>query len=188
MSIDGPGVVTGVQPLIPGAYERNTLTYRQPGSMSGPAFGSESASIGPSSLDAALIADREQGRWRRVESTAPQGGCAAAGGPRTRGCRPQRLSDDKGLFMASDSASRPSLNPRPAIAPALVGFATCPSCHTVDATLTNVAVSEGADWHCGRCGQRWDARRLATAAAYDVWLAGHTDSSPNPSIKARGSV
>lgn len=47
------------QVLIPGAYERNTLTHRQPGSMGGPAFGSVGAPIGCSSLDAATIADRE---------------------------------------------------------------------------------------------------------------------------------
>ena len=44
--------------LIPGAYDRTTLTHRQPGSMGGAAFGSESPS-GPSSLDAATIAERE---------------------------------------------------------------------------------------------------------------------------------
>jgi hypothetical protein len=90
--------------------------------------------------------------------------------------------------MASDSSSRPSLSRLQAIAPALVKFATCPSCHTVDATMTKVAVSGGADWHCGRCGQRWDALRLATAAAYGVWLASHTGSSHDPSITAGGSV
>ena len=48
------------QALIPGAYERNTLTYRQPGSMGGPASGSAPASTGPSSMDAATIAEREK--------------------------------------------------------------------------------------------------------------------------------
>ena len=60
MSIDVRGVAAQMQPLIPGAYEQNTLTHRQPGSMSGPAFGSAPAAVGPSSLDAALIADREK--------------------------------------------------------------------------------------------------------------------------------
>jgi hypothetical protein len=59
MSTDGRKNATHMQPLIPGAYERNTLTHRQSGSMGGPAFGSLSAPIGPSSLDAATIADRE---------------------------------------------------------------------------------------------------------------------------------
>lgn len=48
-----------VQALIPGAYERNTSTHRQLGSMGGPAFGSVDAPIGPSSLSAATVADRE---------------------------------------------------------------------------------------------------------------------------------
>jgi hypothetical protein len=60
-------------------------------------------------------------------------------------------------------------------APALplepVGFATCPLCHTADATATNVAVAAGADWHCARCGHRWDAIRLAAVAAYEMWVS-----------------
>ena len=51
--------VPHAQDMIPGAYERNTLTHRQMGSMGGPAFGSTDAPIGPSSLSAATIADRE---------------------------------------------------------------------------------------------------------------------------------
>lgn len=45
--------------LIPGAYERNTLTHRPIGSMGGPAFGSTDVPIGPGPLSAATIADRE---------------------------------------------------------------------------------------------------------------------------------
>jgi transcription elongation factor Elf1 len=90
--------------------------------------------------------------------------------------------------MASESASLLSLTPPSAIAPELVGFATCPSCHTVDANMTNVAVNEGAEWHCGRCGQRWDALRLATVAAYAVWLSGRQSSSHDRSIPARGDA
>ena len=50
---------TAAQRLIPGAYDRTTLTHRQRGSMGGPAFGSPDQPIGPSSMDAATIADRE---------------------------------------------------------------------------------------------------------------------------------
>jgi hypothetical protein len=71
MGIDVRGVATDVQPLIPGAYEQNTLTHRQPGSMGGPAFGSAPAAWGPSSLDAALIADRVK-EGGGGESTAPE--------------------------------------------------------------------------------------------------------------------
>ena len=45
--------------LIPGAYERNTLTHRQLGSMGGPAFGSADVLIGSGTMGAATIADRE---------------------------------------------------------------------------------------------------------------------------------
>lgn len=47
------------QRLIPGAYDRTTLTHRQRGSMGGAAFGSPDLPIGPSSMDAATIAERE---------------------------------------------------------------------------------------------------------------------------------
>ena len=45
-------------PLVPGAYERNTLTYRQPGSMG--ADTSVAVPIGASSMDAATIAERQR--------------------------------------------------------------------------------------------------------------------------------
>ena len=68
------------QALIPGAYERNTLTHRQMGSMGGPAFGSTDVPIGPSSLSAATIADREMEggggasqRRRRIVAESPAG-------------------------------------------------------------------------------------------------------------------
>jgi hypothetical protein len=48
-----------MQALIPGAYERNTLTHRQAGAMSGPAYGSSDQPAGPSLLDAATTAARE---------------------------------------------------------------------------------------------------------------------------------
>lgn len=54
------GDATTAQQLIPGAYERRTLTRRQSGSMGGPAFGSADLPIGPSSMDAATIAEREK--------------------------------------------------------------------------------------------------------------------------------
>jgi ribosomal protein L37AE/L43A len=47
-------------------------------------------------------------------------------------------------------------------------FATCPMCHT-SATLSQSALEAGGAWRCVRCGQHWDARRLATVAAYAAW-------------------
>ena len=46
--------------------------------------------------------------------------------------------------------------------------AVCPMCHT-SATVTQSAIEAGGDWRCVRCGQHWDARRLATVAAYAEW-------------------
>jgi transposase len=43
---------------------------------------------------------------------------------------------------------------------------TCPMCHTVDASMTASALATGGYWLCLRCGQEWDANRLATRAAY----------------------
>ena len=48
------------QRLIPGAYERDTLTHRQPGSMGGPGFGSADLPAGSSSMDEATIAEHKK--------------------------------------------------------------------------------------------------------------------------------
>lgn len=45
--------------LIPGAYDRSTLTYRQAGSMGGPAFGSTGLPLGDSTMSAETVMDRE---------------------------------------------------------------------------------------------------------------------------------
>ena len=66
--------ISQAQALIPGAYERNTLTHRQVGAMGGSPFGMTDVPIGPNTLSAATIADRElegggavsQRRRRRV--------------------------------------------------------------------------------------------------------------------------
>ena len=73
-------------------------------------------------------------------------------------------------------APSPSLNTLSALVPEVGGLATCPSCHRQDRCITNLAVNAGADWQCSQCGSRWDAARLATVAAYAVWLAAHTSS------------
>ena len=57
--------------------------------------------------------------------------------------------------------------------PALVA---CPLCHT-PGTGTALAIERGADWRCVRCGQRWDASRLAAVAAYTAWAVD--GSSPS---------
>jgi hypothetical protein len=49
------------------------------------------------------------------------------------------------------------------------GFATCPTCHVVDAVLTNASLAAGGYWRCERCGSKWDQTRLATVAAYAAW-------------------
>lgn len=47
--------------------------------------------------------------------------------------------------------------------------ATCPLCHSPDVSLSNDELAAGGGWRCTRCGQQWDARRLATVAAYAAW-------------------
>ncbi len=63
---------TTAQDLIPGAYDRSNLTHRQPGAMGGAANGTSGLPAGPSSMDAATIAEhgKEGGhvdarRWER---------------------------------------------------------------------------------------------------------------------------
>lgn len=53
--------------------------------------------------------------------------------------------------------------------PGVVGPAACPMCHT-RAPLTQPALDAGDAWRCGRCGQHWDAARLAAVAAYAAWV------------------
>lgn len=49
-------------------------------------------------------------------------------------------------------------------------YATCPMCHT-STFLTYDTIEAGGDWRCVRCGQHWDARRLAAVAAYAAWVS-----------------
>lgn len=54
----------------------------------------------------------------------------------------------------------------------IVRAATCPMCHT-SATLSQSGLEAGGDWRCARCGQHWDAARLAAVAAYAAWSVDH---------------
>jgi hypothetical protein len=47
----------------------------------------------------------------------------------------------------------------------------CPLCHTRDGTVTPESLAAGATWRCTRCGQRWSAARLETAAVYARYAA-----------------
>ncbi len=51
---------------------------------------------------------------------------------------------------------------------------SCPLCHTTHPSLTRNALNAGGDWQCTRCGQRWDAKSLATVVAYGAWVAART--------------
>jgi ribosomal protein L37AE/L43A len=53
---------------------------------------------------------------------------------------------------------------------AAVQAPACPMCHTHDRSLTREALAAGAEWRCVRCGQLWNAARLATAAAYARYM------------------
>lgn len=68
-----------------------------------------------------------------------------------------------------------------------VEFATCPMCHT-PGTLTRSALERGSDWRCGRCGQQWDAARLATVAAYAAWVVERELSNNLPSQQLGGNT
>jgi len=46
--------------LIPGAYEQNTLTHRQPGAIGGPPFGVSDLPIGASTMAPVTIAERQK--------------------------------------------------------------------------------------------------------------------------------
>jgi hypothetical protein len=46
--------------MIPGSRERNTITYRQPGSIGAPAAGTSATPAGPSQMDEATTAARQR--------------------------------------------------------------------------------------------------------------------------------
>ena len=52
--------------------------------------------------------------------------------------------------------------------PDVLRCATCPMCDT-PTSVTQNAIEAGGDWRCVRCGQHWDAARLAAVAAYATW-------------------
>ena len=49
--------------------------------------------------------------------------------------------------------------------------ATCPLCHTIAREISAEDVASGRGWRCTTCDQRWDAARLATVAAYALYVA-----------------
>jgi hypothetical protein len=64
-----------------------------------------------------------------------------------------------------------------AVAQGAEELAACPMCHTVDSGPTADALAAGGGWRCVRCGQRWDAARLAAVAAYVAWVRDKDDSN-----------
>jgi predicted Zn finger-like uncharacterized protein len=58
---------------------------------------------------------------------------------------------------------------RPDHEPDLEPAAMCPMCHT-SASVARSTIEAGGEWRCVRCGQHWDAARLATVAAYAGWV------------------
>lgn len=56
--------------------------------------------------------------------------------------------------------------------PDVLRCATCPMCHT-PTSVTQNAIEAGRDWRCRRCGQHWDATRLAAIAMYAAWVVDH---------------
>jgi hypothetical protein len=67
--------------------------------------------------------------------------------------------------------------------PAVIGDvpAVCPFCHTEAAAMVQSALAAGGYWLCARCGQTWDANRLATQAAY----ANYAERAFGPALAVR---
>ena len=80
--------------------------------------------------------------------------------------------------MANVLAFPPSMNDSLSVTPG-EPMATCPGCHTVDATVTAAAVTAGEGWRCTQCTQHWDASRLAAVAAYAAWCEQRNKVEPN---------
>ena len=45
----------------------------------------------------------------------------------------------------------------------------CVRCVTRPRSVTQSAIEAGGEWRCVRCGQHWDAGRLAAVAGYAQW-------------------
>jgi hypothetical protein len=76
----------------------------------------------------------------------------------------------------SPSSLRPASALQEPPAPPASRLASCPFCHTRHGSLTQEAALAECDWLCVRCGQRWDASRLRTVAAYAAWVAAQPGS------------
>jgi len=72
MSTNGREDAARAQALIPGAYEQRPAVPRRSGSMGGPAFGSLTPSSGPSTMDAATIAERQKEGGGGVSQRRPR--------------------------------------------------------------------------------------------------------------------
>jgi hypothetical protein len=79
--------------------------------------------------------------------------------------------------MAREFRDPPAATPLLDVEPVVQRHATCPLCHTTDVSLSDDALTAGGWWRCTRCSQRWDARRLATAAAYAAWALEHATAT-----------
>lgn len=75
------------------------------------------------------------------------------------------------MNMTQSTSSMPATTALPDAPQDTSRLVVCPLCHTRHASLTQEALQTGEAWRCVRCGQDWDARRLATVAAYAAWVA-----------------
>ena len=46
------------------------------------------------------------------------------------------------------------------------------------ASVPQRAIGAGGNWRCVRCGQHWDAGRLAAVAAYAAWARNRDRAGP----------
>ena len=74
------------------------------------------------------------------------------------------------MTQSLDTPSSPRL---PAAAPDALHTVSCPFCHTQHASSPPEALLRAESWSCVRCGQLWDAGRLATVEAYTAWAADY---------------
>jgi hypothetical protein len=108
--------------------------------------------------------------------------CSAA---QTRGSEAVTLKASKEPFVENARVSvavalMPEAAPAelPTTVPDEPRVVACPLCHTTHPSLTLMPREAGADWRCQRCGQRWDAGRLATVAEYAAWVAAQDSGDP----------
>src|SRR5688572_22158848 len=95
---------------------------------------------------------------------------------RTRGASRPGTAAATGTDAPLERTAPDDERKHPAGSPLTGASTACPLCHTPGPALGDVSETSGASWRCAVCDQVWNARRLATVAAYADYCAQRNDT------------